>query len=421
MLSPGFDGAGLVYSQDGCSVLGVRTNEVGLDRQGRIKDTFEPGKEFRTRVTLLAEGAHGSFSKEAIRHFKLREGRDPQTYGLGLKEVWRVDPAKHKPGKVVHRMGWLLDIHTYGGGWTYDMADGLVTLGLDYSNPYLSPYRKLQYRMKHHPYFRDLLSGDAIRIAYGVPKLNFPGGALIGCSAGFVNIAKIKGTHNAMKSGMLAAEAAFDVVATQTSDAPSPDNLADMSAYDTALHKSWVHSDPHAVRNVRPSFNTPLGMLSGVVYSVIDTLLLCGRTLWTFRNTNGQSDAAHTRRAIAYPPFGPPLLMDILTSLALTGTNHAEDRPVHLHVRRYLPAGEDAGAEGTEPSKGLTTGWRVEDASVRREHVHLDVEEYAGLLGRGCLALVYEYVDAEGTGVEKWKEGEVETWESRPSCHRATP
>ena len=145
---PGFAGAGLVYSEDGRSVLGVRTNEVGLDRQGRMKDSFEPGMEFRARVTLLAEGAHGSLSKEAIRRFKLREGRDPQTYGLGLKEVWRVDPKKHEPGKVVHTMGWPLDFQTYGGGWAYHMADGLVTLGLvvglDYANPYLSPYREFQ-------------------------------------------------------------------------------------------------------------------------------------------------------------------------------------------------------------------------------------------------------------------------------------
>ncbi|KAJ2963833.1 hypothetical protein NUW54_g14266 [Trametes sanguinea] len=147
---PRFRRAGLVYSKDGRSVLGVRTNEVGLDRQGRMKDSFEPGMEFRARVTLLAEGAHGSLSKEAIRRFKLRQGRDPQTYGLGLKEVWRVDPSKHEPGKVVHTMGWPLDLHTYGGGWVYHMADGLVTLGfvigLDYANPYISPYREFQVR-----------------------------------------------------------------------------------------------------------------------------------------------------------------------------------------------------------------------------------------------------------------------------------
>ncbi|EIW61123.1 FAD/NAD-P-binding domain-containing protein [Trametes versicolor FP-101664 SS1] len=425
---PGFAGAGLVYSADGKAILGVRTNEVGLDRQGRMKDAFEPGMEFRSRVTLLAEGAHGSLSKEAIRRFKLREGRDPQTYGLGIKEVWRVDPSKHEPGKVVHSMGWPLDLHTYGGGWAYHMADGLVTLGLvvglDYPNPYLSPYRELQ-RMKHHPYFRDLLSGESTRIAYGarvlnegglqsVPKLNFPGGALIGCSAGFVNVAKIKGTHNAMKSGMLAAEAAFDVVA---SDATSEDEPADMSAYETSLHKSWVHDDLYEVRNVRPSFNTSLGILGGVVYSGIDTLLLRGRTPWTFRNKLQLSDAAHTKRAseckpIEYPPFQPPLSTDLLTSVALTGTNHAEDQPVHLRVRRYLPqsGGEDAGVEGSEPEKGLATERWTEDASVRRAHVHANVEEYAGLLGRGCPAQVYEYVDADGAEAETTEVAEQAGW-----------
>ncbi|KAI0355284.1 FAD/NAD(P)-binding domain-containing protein [Trametes cingulata] len=411
---PGFAGAGLVYASDGRSVLGVRTNEVGLDRQGRMKESFEPGMEFRARVTLLAEGAHGSLSKEAIRRFKLREGRDPQTYGLGLKEVWRVDPSKHEPGKVVHTMGWPLDLQTYGGGWAYHMADGLVTLGLviglDYANPYLSPYREFQ-RMKHHPYFRDLLSGDATRIAYGarvlnegglqsVPKLNFPGGALIGCSAGFVNVPKIKGTHNAMKSGMLAAEAAFDVVAAQTSESPSEEEVADMSAYETSLRNSWVYEDLYEVRNVRPSFNTPLGVIGGVLYSGIDTLLLRGRTPWTFRNKLGMSDAAHTKRAseckpIEYPPFEPPLSTDLLTSVTLTGTNHAEDQPVHLRVRRYLTKGEDAGAEGEKAEKGLATERWFEDADVRREHVRVNVGEYAGLLGRGCPAQVYEYVDAE--------------------------
>ncbi|KAI8980643.1 FAD/NAD-P-binding domain-containing protein [Trametes punicea] len=412
---PGFAGASLVYSNDGTGILGVRTNEVGLDRQGRMKDSFEPGMEFRARVTLLAEGAHGSLSKEAIRRFKLRQGRDPQTYGLGLKEVWRVDPSKHEPGKVVHIMGWPLDLHTYGGGWAYHMADGLVTLGLviglDYSNPYLSPYREFQ-RMKHHPYFRDLLSGNATRIAYGarvlnegglqsIPKLNFPGGALIGCSAGFVNVPKIKGTHNAMKSGMLAAEAAFDVVASQTSESSSEDEPADMSAYETALRNSWVYEDLYEVRNVRPSFNTPLGAIGGILYSGIDTLLLRGRTPWTFRNKLGKSDAAHTKRAseckpIEYPPFEPPLSTDILTSVALTGTNHAEDQPVHLRVRKYLTEGEDAGAEGDKPQKGLAIERFVENADVRREHVRLNVGEYAGLLGRGCPAQVYEYVEAEG-------------------------
>jgi electron-transferring-flavoprotein dehydrogenase len=229
---PGFAGARLVYgdannstSQDNKSVAGVITNEVGVDRAGRLKDTFEPGMQFNAKLTLLAEGAHGSLTKSAVRDFGLRKsiGADEQTYGIGVKEVWRVKPENYRPGEVIHTMGWPLDWKTYGGGWVYHMADGLVSLGLvvglDYANPYLSPYRTLQ-QFKHHPYFRQLLEGGE-RVGYGarvineggvqsVPKLFFPGGALIGCSAGFVNVPKIKGTHNAMKSGMLAAEVGFE-------------------------------------------------------------------------------------------------------------------------------------------------------------------------------------------------------------------
>ncbi|KAF7792219.1 hypothetical protein EIP86_003253 [Pleurotus ostreatoroseus] len=261
--------------------------------------------------------------------------------------------------------------------------------------------------MKHHPYFRDLLSGNATRLAYGartlnegglqsVPTLNFPGGALIGCSAGFVNLAKIKGTHNAMKSGMLAAEAAYDAV---TSSSSSSDEPTDMSAYDRALHASWVHTDLHEVRNLRPSFNTPLRLWGGVAYSGLDSLVLRGRTPWTFRHS-AASDARHTQRAadcepIAYPPFEPPLSTDLLTSLALTGTNHAEDQPVHLRVRRYVAANE-VGKEGAMPS--LETQEKYEESKeVRREHVRRNVGEFAGLLGRACPAQVYEYVEDEAS------------------------
>ncbi|KAA1474478.1 FAD/NAD-P-binding domain-containing protein [Dentipellis sp. KUC8613] len=386
---PGFAGASLVYTTDGQGVAGVRTNDVGIDRSGQPKDSFEPGMEFRAKVTLLAEGARGSLSKTAIRKFNLRKNSDPQTYGMGVKEVWRVDPKQYQAGKVVHTMGWPLDMHTYGGGWVYHMADGLVSLGLviglDYANPYLSPYRELQ-RMKHHPYFAELLSGDSERLAYGartlnegglqsVPKLHFPGGALIGCSAGFVNVAKIKGTHNAMKTGMLAAESAFDAIEASPEESETP---VDMSAYETAFKNSWVYSDLYEVRNLRPSFNTSMGVLGGVLYSGVDSLILKGRTPWTFRNSS-ISDAKHTRRAaeckpIDYPPPQAPLSTDLLTALALTGTNHAEDQPAHLRVRT------EGGVESTE---------------ARKNHVKVNVTEYAGLLGRACPAGVYEYVDVE--------------------------
>ena len=259
--------------------------------------------------------------------------------------------------------------------------------------------------MKHHPYFRDLLSGSATRIAYGarslnegglqsVPKLNFPGGALIGCSAGFVNIAKIKGTHNAMKTGMLAAENAFDAVDSASHEEEIP---SDMSAYDEAFKSSWVYKDLHEVRNIRPSFNTRLGLWGGVAYSGVDTLLLKGRTPWTFRNPK-TSDSAHTRPAseckpIEYPPFEAPLSTDLLTSLALTGTNHAEDQPIHLRVRNYVKA-SDAGKEGQEEGEKEKF---VEGKDVKREHVKRNVGEFAGLLGRACPAQVYEYVEDEAS------------------------
>lgn len=264
--------------------------------------------------------------------------------------------------------------------------------------------------MKHHPYFRDLLSGDATRIAYGgrtlnegglqsVPKLHFPGGALIGCSAGFVNVAKIKGTHNAMKSGMLAAEAAYDAIHSPASS--DPEQPTDMSAYEEKFRNSWIYTDLHEVRNLRPSFNTSLGVLGGVAYSGVDSMFLKGRTPWTLRNKSGLSDAGHTKRAsdckpIEYPAFQPPLSTDLLTSLALTGTNHAEDQPVHLRVRKYTKKENTAGKEG-ETSSLEEQETFTEDPAVRREHVRVNVDEYAGLLGRACPAQVYEYVEDEAS------------------------
>jgi len=249
--------------------------------------------------------------------------------------------------------------------------------------------------MKHHPYFRKLLGGDSTRIAYGaralnegglqsVPKLSFPGGALIGCSAGFVNIAKIKGTHNAMKSGMLAAEAAADALSSQEISVEE-EKTADMSAYDTSLRASWVHDDLHEVRNLRGSFDTRLGIWGGIAYSGVDSLILKGRTPWTFRNKTKTLDANHTRPAlwstpIEYPPFEPPLSTDLLTSVALTGTNHAEDQPVHLRVRKN-------GDESTE---------------VRVNHVQRNVQDFGELLGRACPAAVYEYVEDEAKGEGSW-------------------
>ena len=398
---PGFAGAQLMYNDAGDAVQGVQTNDVGLDRKFRMKDSFEPGMEFRAKVTLLAEGAHGSLTKTAVKRFDLRKDSDPQTYGFGIKEVWRVPEDKWTPGKVVHTLGWPLNMNTYGGSFLYHMADRLVHLGLvvglDYANPHMSPYREFQ-RMKHHPYFADILGGGE-RLAYAarvlnegglqsLPKLHFPGGALLGCAAGFLNVPKIKGTHNAMKSGMVAAEAAFEVL-QRDSDAP-----ADMSHYETGMRDSWVWKELTEVRNIRPSFNTKLGMWGGIAYSGIDSLLVKGRVPWTFHTKT--TDPSHTKPAkecqpIEYPPFQPPLSTDLLTSLALTGTNHAEDQPVHLR----LPPGAEAA----------------------REHVKKNVGEFAGLLQRGCPAGVYEYVEEEGTPSEESWEGKKLVINSQNCIH----
>ncbi|KIM20950.1 hypothetical protein M408DRAFT_29932 [Serendipita vermifera MAFF 305830] len=412
---PGFGGAGLVYGgEDSKQLKGVYTNAVGLDKEGRMTDSFDPGMQFNAKVTLLAEGAHGSLTKQLVKHFGLRKeiGADEQTYGIGVKEVWRVAPEKHRPGEVLHTMGWPLDWRVYGGGWIYHMADSMVSLGLviglDYANPYISPYRELQ-RMKHHPYFRNLLEGGE-RIAYGgrvinegglqsLPRLHFPGGALIGCSAGLVNVPKIKGTHNAMKSGMLAAETAFAQLDTlgEWGDEGELEKVADMSSYETSLKDSWVWKELHEVRNLRPSFNTPLGIWGGMAYSGVDSLFLKGRVPWTFRNKG--TDAGHTAKAsefkpIEYPAPEAPLSTDIMTSVSLTSTNHAEEQPVHLQLP-YTNVYGDNGGDNLEKL--------AEEA--RTQHVKTNVGEFAGLLGRACPAGVYEYVDAE--------KGEPGSWEGK--------
>jgi electron-transferring-flavoprotein dehydrogenase len=258
--------------------------------------------------------------------------------------------------------------------------------------------------MKHHPYFRTLLGGASERLGYGarvlnegglqsIPKLAFPGGALLGCAAGFVNVPKIKGTHNAMKSGMLAAEAAFSGLrADPQEDAePGAAEPVDMQPYADALEKSWVYDELRAVRNMRPAFNTPLGVPGGVAYSGLDAFVLRGRVPWTFRNRTRASDAAHTKPAaecekIEYPPFEAPLSTDLLTSVALTGTNHAEEQPAHLRV-----VGTPA-----DPARTTGSGEGAETAATRAAHVERNVGTFAGLLGRACPAAVYEYVEDDG-------------------------
>ncbi|KAJ6562289.1 hypothetical protein B0H19DRAFT_1144084 [Mycena capillaripes] len=437
------------------SVRGVVTHDAGLTRARTKSARFEPGVAFRARATLLAEGAHGSLSKQAVAMYDLRRGKEPQTYGIGVKEVWRVHPDKYVPGKVVHTIGWPLDNATYGGGWEYHMADGLVSIGLvvglDYKNPWLEPYREFQ-RMKHHPHFRSLLTGNengkAERLAYGArtltegglqclpSRLDFPGGAVVGCAAGVVNTAKIKGTHNAMRTGMLAAEAAFAALHPSASfvstaspetfkhvpveDTTSTDAPLSLASYTTAFPGSPAHKDLWAVRNVRPAFGSRLGVFGGVLYAGVDTMLR-GRVPWTLRHhgkggnpSTTSPDALATRPAaeckrIEYPPFEPPLSTDLMTSVALTGTNHAEGEAVHLRVMRGVRA--DKGEKEGEAQEGVDT---QETPARRRAHVQTNVGTYAGLLGHACPAGVYEYVPDDGGRVvpgNAGADGEPEGWE----------
>lgn len=354
-LYPGFSGAEVVYSHDG-SVKGVATNDLGISRDGKAKSTFERGMEFHARVTLLAEGCHGSLSKGVIKKFDLRRDAQPQTYGLGVKEVWEVQPEKFKKGEITHSMGYPLSKDVYGGGWMYHFGDNLVSLGLvvglDYANPWLSPYGEFN-RMKQHPLYREVLQGGKC-IAYGaralneggfqsIPKCAFPGGALIGDTAGFLNVPKIKGTHTSMKSGMLAAEAAWEAlkdrtpVAAEEDDASNADSVF-LYTYEDRLRDSYIWKELKEVRNMRPSFHTSLGIYGGIMYSGLEAYLFKGRVPWTLKHKGtdaGATQTADRHKKIEYEKPDGEITFDILTSVSRTGTNHEEDQPVHLQVKDW--------------------------------------------------------------------------------------
>ncbi|RZF46544.1 hypothetical protein LSTR_LSTR013074 [Laodelphax striatellus] len=375
---PGYAAADILYHQDG-SIKGVATNDVGIAKDGSPKDTFERGMELHAKVTIFAEGCHGHLTKQLINKFNLREHAEPQSYGIGLKEVWEINPEIHSPGRVEHTIGWPLDKHTYGGSFLYHLneptsliAIGFV-VGLDYTNPYLSPFREFQ-RFKHHPSVKKTLEGGK-RIAYGaralneggfqsIPKLTFPGGCLVGCGAGFLNVPKIKGTHNAMKSGMLAAESAFEAV---TSEAASATTGLEPVSYSDKIKNSWIWKELKEVRNVRPSFHNPLGLYGGMAYSGL-SLILKGKEPWTLKH--GAPDHARLKPAkestpIDYPKPDNAISFDLLSSVALTGTNHEGDQPAHLTLR---------------------------DDTVPVKH---NLAVYDGPEGRFCPAGVYEFVPLE--------------------------
>jgi electron-transferring-flavoprotein dehydrogenase len=364
---PGFAAAEVLYDDDG-RVCGVATGDMGIGKDGQPTASFTEGVELRGRETLFAEGARGSLTKMLVERFDLRAHADPQTYAIGIKELWEVVPERHHRGRVVHTVGWPLDNRTYGGSFLYHLEDNQVSvgfvIGLDYDNPYLSPFEEFQ-RFKTHPAIRETFEGGR-RIAYGaralneggfqsIPRLDFPGGALIGCAAGFVNVPKIKGSHTAMKSGMVAAEAVFARL--------GGDERATVGA---ALERSWVWDELYRVRNIRPSFR--LGTLAGIAYSALDTYLLRGRAPWTFHN---HADYAQIARADAVPPIAYPrpdgkISFDRLTSVSFSFTNHEEGQPAHLKLR--------------DPEKAISINYRLYDSPEQRY----------------CPAGVYEIVD-DGT------------------------
>ena len=337
---PGFAAAEILFHDDG-SVKGVATGDMGVARDGTHRADYQPGMELHARYTFFAEGARGHLTKRLTEIFGLRDKSGPQVFGLGIKELWDVPADRHKPGQVIHTQGWPLD-DAWGGGFLYHQENGQVALGfvlaLDYRNPFLSPFEEMQ-RWKTHPAIRAEIEGGK-RVSYGarvineggyqaIPKLVFPGGALIGCSAGFVNVPRIKGTHTAMKSGMLAAEAAFEAIAAdRTSDA--------LDAYESALHSSWIVKELMLVRNAQPAVSHWGGLL-GSTYAGLEMWLgyLGLRMPWTLKHKadHEQIDRKEQARPISYPKADGVLTFDRLSSVFVSNTNHAEDQPVHLTLK----------------------------------------------------------------------------------------
>ncbi len=369
---PGFAAAELLFDEQG-AVIGVATGNMGVGKDGTPTADFQLGMALNAKYTLFAEGARGHLGKQLIAKYQLDAGRDPQTYGIGLKELWEIDPAKHQPGLVIHTAGWPLDAETYGGSFLYHLENNQVAVGyvvgLGYENPYLSPFEEFQ-RYKTHPSIRGFFEGGK-RLSYGaraitagglqsLPKLTFPGGALIGCDAGFLNASRIKGSHAAMKSGMLAAEAAFDAIgAGRAQD--------ELTAYTTSFEKSWLHEELHVARNFKPAMGK--GLYLGTLLVGIDQVLFRGKAPWTLHHDHpdhlGLRPAAECT-PIAYPKPDNVLTFDRLSSVFISNTNHNEHQPAHLTLT---------------------------DADVP---VAVNLTTYAGPEQRYCPAGVYEYVEAQG-------------------------
>ncbi|MFL6671946.1 MAG: electron transfer flavoprotein-ubiquinone oxidoreductase [Massilia sp.] len=368
---PGFPAAEILYNDDG-SVKGVATGNMGVNREGQPTDAFQLGMELHAKYTLFAEGSRGHLGKELMARYDLNKGKDPQTYGIGIKELWEIDPAKHQPGLVIHTAGWPLDNSTYGGSFLYHLENNQVAVGfvvgLAYENPYLSPYEEFQ-RYKTHPAIRGFFEGGK-RISYGaraitagglqsLPKLVFPGGALIGCDAGFLNTSRIKGSHAAIKSGMLVAESAFAALG----ESRQHDELA---SYPAAFEQSWLHEELHVARNFKPSMSK--GLVLGTILTGIDQVILRGKAPWTLHHQHADHEClkpAANFKPIVYPKPDGKLTFDRLSSVFISNTNHSEDQPVHLTLK---------------------------NPSVP---VEINLHKFAGPEQRYCPAGVYEFVAAE--------------------------
>ncbi len=338
---PGFAATEILYHPDG-SVRGIATGDMGVQRDGTPGDQYQQGMALLAQQTIFAEGCRGSLTKVLMQQFDLRRDCQHQTYGIGIKELWEIAPEKSKPGTVIHTIGWPLDQKTYGGSFLYHLNDNKVAvgfvIGLDYQNPYLSPYAEMQ-RYKTHPAIRATLEGGK-RIAYGaralsegglqsLPKLTFPGGVLVGDTAGFLNVPRIKGIHAAMKSGMLAAEAVAEVLSEEASESSN----AEAVNYTSLFRNSWLFSELNKVRNVRPAFKW--GLLGGLVYGALEEYVFKGKAPWTLRHQ--RADYASLRPAqdcqkIDYPKPDGKLTFDRMSSVFLAGISHAENQPVHLRL-----------------------------------------------------------------------------------------
>ena len=368
---PGFAAAEVLYDASG-RVGGVATGDMGIGKDGKPTERYTPGVDLIARETLFAEGCRGSLTKTLIRRFHLRDGHDPQTYAIGLKELWEVAPERHQQGRVVHTIGWPLDGSTYGGSFLYHLENHQVAvgfvIGLDYGNPYLNPFEEFQ-RFKTHPAIRAFLEGGK-RLAYGaraiaagglqsLPRLAFPGGVLVGDEAGFLNASRIKGSHAAIKSGMLAAEAAVPAL----KNGREGDELA---TYPESFRASWLHDELHKARNFKPWMSK--GLYLGTMMVGVDQVLFRGRAPWTLKHDHADHETLVPKskaRPIQYPKPDGVLTFDRLTDLSFSNTNHNEDQPAHLTLK---------------------------DASVP---VNTNLRIYAGPESRYCPAGVYEFVDLE--------------------------